>query len=1091
MKKIISIILVVALLLGFIAMTVSVASADAPQPEINAVAITGVTEPVVGQTPTLDGITLGGADGVNYLAQWYEVTDTGLVLTYAFENNKTYVLYFELSTEPGNSMSQSIAVTVNGQPADEQVWYGENDVRVEMVYHLGQIQVLDQLSITQIPEITLGKSFEATDLFGSVAVNAGVQADPQNSALYKDVYNNTQSVDSGVFEKTAYFMDIRFTSQSGYYISPSSSVALPAGVDYEIVVRNAGYLVVRIYMDLRDKVDTVEVTGVPQLEVGGSFTVEGITATAGANVMSAFWTDNMFQTLDSNATVQEDVYYQLHITLEPADGCAFADDVLVTLEGMPQGTNWSGSRDGNYYHISKSYRFSQPTVGTIRVAGLPESIAVGPVPTVSMVTDNRRVTLGSTRWTDLHGNPVTAFEAGKGYYLECTATAKEGYTFSPWEGMICEETMNGPRERYVEEGVLHNLFYYHTYEEINALDMTLTGVAIGDKAEDVKLTLAQENVLVDELTVMEKTEDGEQEASGTFVKEKTYIVQAIILAKEGYSFGNLVGTLNGAEHGFVHFDDQMAVMLYTITANKSISNVQISVKEPVAGEKMTAPTVSTPNVKLGQWDWYDQTAQEGGLTDEVFQDGHRYQLNVELVADEGYAFDQNARVENTTGTMEGWYTGGMANELLHSNWGYSLCKTIEKVELPAMPEKLEIGDQLTSGSLQVPAGANYIASGVWYEVGTEVSGEAEGGVIYEYRYTIYPKSGWQVTEDTQILVGGEAWSGNDPVDFGSYAGISRYYPVDMKTIEKVELTVPVPAAGKPIEKATASKDAGYQVSWTKWYTGDQYASNTDKTFVAGKHYTVEMDVRAGLNSAFAENVQVYVNGKLTQCEWVENSGMWLYLELDMGQVSAEPGKVEDTTNAAENDHAAKLEVPEAELADKLLTQEEKKLVEAGASVTVDLVVEDISKKVPKEDKALVEKALGKNTVGLYLDISLIKQVGDSQPVKITETNGAVTVTITVPQALRNTDTKVARTYKVIRVHEGKTDVLDATYDAATGKLSFATDAFSTYALVYTDAPVTGTNAATGDDMPVVALIALTVLAAAGMAIVMVNKKKFV
>jgi len=49
MKKIISVILVAALLLGFIAMTVSVASADAPINQINA-----VTEPVVGETPSME-----------------------------------------------------------------------------------------------------------------------------------------------------------------------------------------------------------------------------------------------------------------------------------------------------------------------------------------------------------------------------------------------------------------------------------------------------------------------------------------------------------------------------------------------------------------------------------------------------------------------------------------------------------------------------------------------------------------------------------------------------------------------------------------------------------------------------------------------------------------------------------------------------------------------------------------------------------------------------------------------------------------------------------------------------------------------------
>jgi len=204
----------------------------------------------------------------------------------------------------------------------------------------------------------------------------------------------------------------------------------------------------------------------------------------------------------------------------------------------------------------------------------------------------------------------------------------------------------------------------------------------------------------------------------------------------------------------------------------------------------------------------------------------------------------------------------------------------------------------------------------------------------------------------------------------------------------------------------------------------------------------------------------------------------------------EPGEIENTTDADKNACGGTLDVKDEHLEDKLLTEEEKKEVQAGADINIYLTVEDISDKVSAEDKAAVEKNLNGMKVGLYLDINLEKQVGNKTPVKITQTNGGVMITITVPKELRNTESKYIRTYKVIRVHEGKVDILDATYDAQTNKLSFETDKFSTYTLVYSDAP-SSDNSNTGDSALIVlygGLLALSALAAGALLIPDIRKK---
>lgn len=199
------------------------------------------------------------------------------------------------------------------------------------------------------------------------------------------------------------------------------------------------------------------------------------------------------------------------------------------------------------------------------------------------------------------------------------------------------------------------------------------------------------------------------------------------------------------------------------------------------------------------------------------------------------------------------------------------------------------------------------------------------------------------------------------------------------------------------------------------------------------------------------------------------------------------GTVENTTDSKDNAHNATLDTPVDKLSDALLTEEEEKLVENGMNIYVGLSVEDISNSVSESDKQLVEKHLNGHAVGVYLDITLTKQLGESTPVKLTETAGAVTVTITVPDELRNTDSKMVRTYKIIRVHEGKADVLDASFDEKTGKLSFETDRFSTYTLVYTDTPVSD-NPKTGDNAPLALAITVMLISLCSVFVIISRKK---
>ena len=94
----------------------------------------------------------------------------------------------------------------------------------------------------------------------------------------------------------------------------------------------------------------------------------------------------------------------------------------------------------------------------------------------------------------------------------------------------------------------------------------------------------------------------------------------------------------------------------------------------------------------------------------------------------------------------------------------------------------------------------------------------------------------------------------------------------------------------------------------------------------------------------------------------------------------------------------------------------------------------------------MQAALDGHTVGLYLDISLFKRIGDGQPQAITRTGQPIRIVLDIPEELR----AEGRTFSILRMHEGRLTVLPD-LDDNPNTLTLETDRFSTYALAYTQA----------------------------------------
>lgn len=141
----------------------------------------------------------------------------------------------------------------------------------------------------------------------------------------------------------------------------------------------------------------------------------------------------------------------------------------------------------------------------------------------------------------------------------------------------------------------------------------------------------------------------------------------------------------------------------------------------------------------------------------------------------------------------------------------------------------------------------------------------------------------------------------------------------------------------------------------------------------------------------------------------------------------------------------------------IFTPEEKAEVENGVTARIWVEIsstENLTEENRQKIEALAKKLMGSDILNLtYFDAELFKSVtkdGVSTKSQINEPGAHIEISLRLPESLVSKDRFILRKYKIIRLHDGKVDSLDAEFDKETNTLKFVTDRFSTYAIAYTD-----------------------------------------
>lgn len=163
------------------------------------------------------------------------------------------------------------------------------------------------------------------------------------------------------------------------------------------------------------------------------------------------------------------------------------------------------------------------------------------------------------------------------------------------------------------------------------------------------------------------------------------------------------------------------------------------------------------------------------------------------------------------------------------------------------------------------------------------------------------------------------------------------------------------------------------------------------------------------------------------------------------------GKIQKEVQAPENVPKTEIATSGEDLINATLTEEDKNEVQQGKDIKIILKVEDATESASEDDKTAVTEELSQMSrynLGQYLDVTLLKQIGDEQQ-KITTTSALIKITFEILSAFRGKPK-----YSVIRVHEGVAIVLDD-LDSDPNTVTIKTDKFSTYALTYQESVSSG------------------------------------
>lgn len=739
------------------------------RPEIEEIVINGVTDAVIGETATVEGITV--PEGAPYRvvhAYWSVYTkhefemEPGVFETYygyddfdgVFEDGKKYRLWLQIELDNEYEFTEGAPIVVNGEEAG-YAWGGNfADIQVTCSFQ----EVIDKIEIT-VPEAEIGKP-----VYGEITAGGHYTVHVD----WEDDDRNWIKPEGGVvFEDgKRYYLHLNIQPEFGYEFSEDTVLYVNGKEFDDRYWVDAEYCNLEIEVSFVDIVKEIIITNAPEAIVGEKATVDGIKIpeNAGYEVHAYWYNETTEEVMEEGAVFEKGNAYILILEVSPLAGYEFdREDTTMTVNGEEEG--WV---DQNFARAELRYSLLTP-IDSIVITGVKDAV-IGEKATVEGIKipedanyELKAYWVNYTTYEEIEEG--TVFEDGAHYALFLEVYPAKGYEFSE-DATI---TVNG--EEPVEYGINPDITYvvldYSFVDLIEKIEITLTEPVVGGTIdlgaikvpENAHYEIDVENSVIIDAETMEPV-------TGKYEDGHKYLIGLYIWSKEGYECnGKTVITANGEEVEPYQFDSDGVMIVLEYTFREIIEKVELTdVPEAVVGQKIEEVELTVPKdapyTVIGTWMVYTEYGYEPA--EGKFQDGKVYHLELNIVAKEGYELSAETTVITINGET---YLGNARTETfgntLDASVNYVLgLKVIEKIEL-TIPE-LVVGGKLPTVKDMIATEGVSVDYLYWFSSKTDdaneyspARGAVKDGLYYACRVDFIPEDGYVFADNLVLVVNGE------------------------------------------------------------------------------------------------------------------------------------------------------------------------------------------------------------------------------------------------------------------------------------------------------------------------------------------------
>lgn len=363
--------------------------------------------------------------------KWKDLCINGIFA--AFAEGHHYALSVEICPVEGMEFGD-LTVLVNGQEVELKEQNGEY-ASFELMYSFRT--VIDRIDLFA-PELVVGKEVDPAQI---VVLTEGVSL--QSGSWINSV--NFEAL-SGTVMKAPYTLRASVAAMEGFEFADNAQIYLNGALvsDFTVSTEAASC---SVSFDLRDMITDIQISGMPQISIGGS--TQSITMTLPEGVpysVQANWLlyGGDYQFAGPGSTFEDGKVYYLEILVKPAEGYRIADDAIISVDGA-EFTGIAMTGDIGIW-LYKQYNCGLQVID--RVDLTVTAPVDGQLPSAVQLPEGVCVSLRDFVWSysetgefsdavDLLDGDV--FEPGFHYMISGALVADKGYVFA--ENLVI--TVNG------------------------------------------------------------------------------------------------------------------------------------------------------------------------------------------------------------------------------------------------------------------------------------------------------------------------------------------------------------------------------------------------------------------------------------------------------------------------------------------------------------------------------------------------------------------------------------------------------------------------------------------------------------------------